>query len=449
MTAQVWVWVAVGVVLAAGSAVLSRWLMFRDAREAARVAALLDPAPADDPERGLPRPWIIVNPAKHDDPQAFRDQINGLAAARGISHVHWIDTTREDPGTGQALQAVRLGASVVIAAGGDGTVRAVAAGMAHTGVRMGILPEGTGNLLARNLDLPLGDPGAALDIALGENHQVVDLGWLRVDDVEEPSRLPAEGALVAAAEGASNRASSVDIRGVTEPLPDEYAFVVIAGLGFDGQTMAGTDPYLKKRVGWLAYIVSAIKALRVQRLHAHVTLRGATDASHVSPDESTSSVPGRRESTPAPRSSDPLAHSGTTAGHAPDPDTPDEQVDFTARTVMFANCSDLPYIVLVPDASLNDGLLDVVAVDTQGGVLGWANLSRKVLLQGAGLSADKLPTGLGSIDFRQAESASVTVDGAQVVQVDGDPLGWARTVHARVDAAALDMSVPAPAGPGA
>jgi diacylglycerol kinase family enzyme len=103
--------------------------------------------------------------------------------------------------------------------------------------------------------------------------------------------------------------------------------------------------------------------------------------------------------------------------------------------------------VLVPDASLNDGLLDVVAVDTQAGVLGWANLSRKVLLQGAGVPADSLPAGLGSIDFRQAQGATVTVDAPEVVQVDGDAIGSARTVHARVDAGALDVSVPAPSGP--
>ncbi len=403
MSGQVWMWVAVAVLLAVGSAFLSRWEMFRDAREAQRAAALLDPEPADDPERGRPRPWVIVNPTKHADPQAFRDRIDALAAARGIPHVHWLETTSEDPGTGQALRAVRLGASVVIAAGGDGTVRAVAAGMARTGVRLGILPVGTGNLLARNLGLPIGDDAAALDIAMGDNHQAVDLGWLRMDDVSERAPLPAEGALVAAANAPAVRPLPMDVPGILEPLPDEYAFIVIAGLGFDGETMAGTDPDLKRRVGWLAYIVSALKSLRVRRMHARVTLRGTRSAIPI--DE--------------------------------------EEADFTARTVMFANCSDLPYIVLVPDASLDDGLLDVVAVDTQAGVLGWANLSRKVLLQGVGLPADNLPAGLGSIDFRQAREACVNVDAPEIVQVDGDALGSARIVHARVDAGALDVSVPA------
>ena len=83
-----------------------------------------------------------MNPSKHEDPQAFKDRINRKAKELGIDHVHWRETTREDPGTGQAVRALEEGASVVIAAGGDGTVRAVAAGMAGSGIRMGIIPVG-------------------------------------------------------------------------------------------------------------------------------------------------------------------------------------------------------------------------------------------------------------------------------------------------------------------
>jgi diacylglycerol kinase family enzyme len=435
MTALVWAWLAVAAVLAAGTVVLSRWLMFRDAREAQRAAALLEPESADDPQRGRPRPWVIVNPSKHDDPAAFREEVDALAADRGIPHVHWIETTPDDPGTGQALRAVELGASVVIAAGGDGTVRAVAAGMAHTGVRMGILPVGTGNLLARNLGLPLSDTAAALGIALGDTHQAVDLAWLRVEDADERSSLPAEGGLVADAGAPSIRPLP---EGLAEPRPDEYAFVVIAGLGFDGETMAGTDPDLKKKVGWAAYVLSAFKALRARRVHARVSLRGAAPVPEEDADRADEAGAAGRGSSPDPA---PRGDGGEDGDGSP---LLTEDSEFTARTVMFANCSDLPYIVLVPDASLNDGLLDVVAVDTQAGVLGWANLSRKVLLQGAGVPADNLPTGLGSIDFRQARGATVTVDAPEVVQVDGDAIGSARTVHARVDAGALDVSVPAP-----
>ena len=47
-----------------------------------------------------------MNPSKHEDPQAFKDRINRKAKELGIDHVHWRETTREDPGTGQAVRAL-------------------------------------------------------------------------------------------------------------------------------------------------------------------------------------------------------------------------------------------------------------------------------------------------------------------------------------------------------
>jgi YegS/Rv2252/BmrU family lipid kinase len=51
--------------------------------------------------------------------------------------------------------AVAAGHSDVVAAGGDGTVSAVASGLLHSNVRLGILPVGTANVLARELNIPL------------------------------------------------------------------------------------------------------------------------------------------------------------------------------------------------------------------------------------------------------------------------------------------------------
>ena len=62
------------------------------------------------------------------------------------------------PGPRPGQAALEAGVDLIVAAGGDGTVRAVCEEVARTGVAVGILPHGTGNLLARNLGLPAQHP---------------------------------------------------------------------------------------------------------------------------------------------------------------------------------------------------------------------------------------------------------------------------------------------------
>ena len=396
-----------------------------------RRRALEVPASVDDPTRGRPRPWIIMNPSKHEDPQAFKDRINRKAKELGIDHVHWRETTREDPGTGQAVRALEEGASVVIAAGGDGTVRAVAAGMAGSGVRMGIIPVGTGNVLAGNLSIP-DDPEHALAIALDRNHRAVDLAWVRVEDATQDSTQPAEGGLRLAARATAHPdvtcqkeeapASSI------EPRADEYACLVVAGMGYDGETMADTDPELKKRIGWIAYVWAGLGAMGVPRMKARLTLRS-----------------------PAAPAPDPLGVGDQIAGSTLDEATPagsqhfpaDEITHVEARSIMFANAGELKVLVLAPDAELSDGLVDVIAVDAQAGMLGWADVTWKMLGQLIGLRPLNLSVSTGKVAFRQAKGASVTADEPQVCQVDGDAIGLAHTMHIRMQAGALDIAVPA------
>ena len=117
---------------------------------------------------GVEPPWAVVvaNPtkvARIDDEIAWLEE---RSVELGWAKPVWLETTPDDVGVGQARVALRAGAHAVLAYGGDGTVRAVATALAGTDVPLGLLPAGTGNLLARNLPVPHADLDAALAVAL-------------------------------------------------------------------------------------------------------------------------------------------------------------------------------------------------------------------------------------------------------------------------------------------
>ncbi len=172
---------------------------------------------------------VIWNPTKTE-----RETLEtALAAAMdgdGGPRVRWWETTPDDPGGSVAKQAVEAGATLLVVAGGDGTVRAVAEYLAETqeSVELGIVPLGTGNLLARNLGVPLNDVAAAFARALTGEARAIDVGWV-----------------------------DIQLVGGTE----RHAFVVMVGFGIDAHMIAETDEDLKARAGWLAYVESLGRAL--------------------------------------------------------------------------------------------------------------------------------------------------------------------------------------------
>ncbi len=188
---------------------------------------------------------MIVNPTKFDDVAAVRRQVTKGCLDAGWAEPLWLETTAQDTGAGQARQALDAKVDLVCALGGDGTVRAVAQAMVHTGTPVGLLPGGTGNLLARNLGLPVTNLERALRIALTGADHAVDVGQVRFE---------ASGA---------------------EPDAPEQVFLVMAGLGFDAAMMAGAPERLKAKVGWLAYAVSGLKNLTDPRVRVRI---GADDA---------------------------------------------------------------------------------------------------------------------------------------------------------------------------
>ena len=123
----------------------------------------------------MSRAAVVVNPTRLDDDEAFRKSVRRVMDDHGWDEPLWLETTREDPGRGQAESAVSAGIGLVIACGGDGTVTACAEGVSGTGVPLAIIPLGTGNLLARNIGLPTG-LDEALAVALGGVQQPIDAG---------------------------------------------------------------------------------------------------------------------------------------------------------------------------------------------------------------------------------------------------------------------------------
>lgn len=169
---------------------------------------------------------IVWNPSK----TSREDLERALPEGAGDASVSWHETSVEDPGVGAADEALAAGADVVVAAGGDGTVRAVAERLAGdgAGADLAIVPLGTGNLLARNLGIPVNDLAGALARAFEGEPRAVDLGWVEAEiDGDRVRR----------------------------------AFAVIAGFGIDAHMIVETDEDLKSRIGWLAYVESLGRAL--------------------------------------------------------------------------------------------------------------------------------------------------------------------------------------------
>lgn len=365
---------AVAVALAAGAGIAATALTVRRRARprvpAGRSTAMRLP---DEPRADAAHPLVavIANPVK-PGVAALQRQVAEAAAARGWPEPLWLETTPQDPGIGQARRALAAGASLVIAAGGDGTARAVAEALTHTGVPMGLLPQGTGNLFARNLDLPLGHPTAALSIALDGADRRVDVGRLHVDRWADDDTSEAPGA------------------------PDDHLFLVIGGVGLDAAMVADTDEQLKARLGWLAYFLAGARHLRGHRLRLRVQVDDEAWA------------------------------------------------EARARSLLVGNVGRLPGgLTLLPEAQIDDGWLDLAAIDVRGGIAGWAQLLGEVMLQGIGVR-DNSPVKIGRIDHVRARRARVQITGDDQVQVDGESLGRVRELSAWVDPAALVVRVAAP-----
>ncbi|MBI3378109.1 MAG: diacylglycerol kinase family lipid kinase [Nitrospirae bacterium] len=135
------------------------------------------------------------------------------------------------------LELITLNSKLlIIAAGGDGTYNEVINGIACTNIPMAILPLGTTNVLAKELNIPE-DVEKAVDIALNGKIHTICLGKITSNPPSPPGLAPRSGA------------------GVTRH------FLLMAGIGYDGETVYGIKKGLKKYSGKGAYILSGLKTL--------------------------------------------------------------------------------------------------------------------------------------------------------------------------------------------
>jgi diacylglycerol kinase family enzyme len=285
----------------------------------------------------------VLNPVKLDDGEAFRKSVRQAMDDHGWDEPLWLETTPEDPGRGQASSAVAAGAGLVIACGGDGTVTACAEGVAGTGVPLAVIAMGTGNLLARNLGLPL-DLDEALAVALGGEQHPVDAG--RVN-----------GKL----------------------------FVVMAGLGLDARMLSGASDPLKKRLGWLAYAIAAVRHLGGRPVRVAVSADGGRS---------------RR---------------------------------MRAHTLIAANVGTLQGgLPLLPDARPDDGKLDAVVL-IAGGLTGWLAAAANIALR---------RPARGGVYRTQFTELQVRLDQEQLWELDGEVMGSAGQLTVVAQPGALLLRMP-------
>lgn len=292
------------------------------------------------------RSAVVINPSKVVDLDARKTEICAAIADAGWPEPLWLTTTPEDPGCGQTRQAIDAGVDVVFACGGDGTVMACASELAGTDVALAVVPSGTGNLLAANMLLPHDAVDAVATAAYG-GRRAIDVGQL-----------------------------------------DRHSFTVMAGMGFDAQMLDDTSPTMKKRIGWPAYVLGAVKHLRDRPMRLRITL--------------------------------------------------DDRPTFTRRatTVLVANVGRLQGgVLLLPDAEPDDGVFDIA-------VLNPASLRHWVML---GWAVVRHRPRVPRMETFRASRVEIVSNRVQPREVDGDVIEPDRRMSAVIRPKALRLCVPLPA----
>lgn len=256
----------------------------------------------------------------------------------------------------------------VLVVGGDGIVRDIAALVVGTPVQLAILPSGTGNLLARNVHLPINDVRRAVRVAFTGKPALIDSATL---SLEGPS-------------GAS-----------------EHFFLVMAGIGLDADMATGVSYQHKRRFGWLAYVAPIVRSI----------LRNTQHEMSLQLDDR-------------------------------------KPVAIRAHTAIIGNCGTLTAnMLLLPDALLSDGKLDVVVLNPKG-LPTWTRIWTRVSLAGPmsmskpGRQLYKVAPPISALQYGQFTKLELRLHSPQAVQIDGDVIGDASFLRVSVMPKSLYVVVP-------
>jgi diacylglycerol kinase family enzyme len=311
---------------------------------------------------------VVYNPIKVDL-DAVKAVVAAEEAAAGWGETLWFETSAEDPGAGATDAALAQNVDMIIVAGGDGTVRAVAEAIRDSGVSLALLPSGTGNLLARNLKLTLDDLEHSVHSAFTGEDRDIDLAMIEIRRED----------------------SSVD----------RHAYLVMAGLGLDAKMLANTDEELKAKIGWLAYVKALVAALRDKN---QLRIRYKLD------DERNRAM--------------------------------------RAHTVIVGNCGALrANVLLMPDAAVDDGILDIVLLRPEG-LVGWTQIFAKILWENGVLSRTALgrkfrTKDVDALNYIKGAKFTLTLSRPELVELDGDEFGRAIAIRTWAEPGKLTVRVPA------
>ncbi len=172
---------------------------------------------------------IVFNPVAGRRRAQLLWRVLDVMMANGI-RIELAETTRRGHAETIARAAAQAGKTLVVAAGGDGTIAEVANGLMGSTTRLGIIPLGTANVLAHELNLPFAPAAVAAALAFGRTRPI----WPGICSTSS---------------------------GATECQAAGRLFVQMLGVGFDAHVVARLSIPLKRAIGRTAYALQTLREL--------------------------------------------------------------------------------------------------------------------------------------------------------------------------------------------